>query len=356
MSKANKIYLIGRLSELGLKLANPDDELLDVIDNEHHYNAWFTPENTLNAVKAIGAMLNEEDLATWLGSQKSEVRSQKLENENSDIRHPTSDIKKVGLILAGNIPLVGFHDVLCVIASGHHALIKASYNDSRLIKYILSLFVQLAPGYADSFSFIDRLADFDAVIATGSNNTSRYFEYYFGKVPNIIRKNRNSVALLTGKESREQLFMLGHDIFDFFGLGCRNVSKVLVPKAYDFVPFFESIEPYQPIINHHKYNNNYDYNKSIYLVNGDKHLDNGFLLVKEDERLASPLAVLYFEYYDDLDDAQIRLAELSDNIQCIVSGVPLNQSNRVVGFGQSQQPKLWDYADGVNTMAFLAAL
>ncbi|WP_295652083.1 acyl-CoA reductase [uncultured Mucilaginibacter sp.] len=356
MSKANKIYLIGRLSELGLKLTNPDDELLDIIDNEHHYNAWFTPENTLNAVKAIGAMLNEEDLATWLGSQKSEVRSQKLENENSDIRHPTSDIKKVGLILAGNIPLVGFHDVLCVIASGHHALIKASSNDSRLIKYILGLFVQLAPEYADSFSFIDRLADFDAVIATGSNNTSRYFEYYFGKVPNIIRKNRNSVALLTGKESREQLFMLGHDIFDFFGLGCRNVSKVLVPKAYDFVPFFESIEPYQPIINHHKYNNNYDYNKSIYLVNGDKHLDNGFLLVKEDERLASPLAVLYFEYYDDLDDAQIRLAELSDNIQCIVSGIPLNQSNQVVGFGQSQQPKLWDYADGVDTMAFLAAL
>lgn len=355
MSKANKIYLIGRLSELGLKLANPDDELLDVIDKEHHYNAWFTPENTLNAVKAIGAMLNEEDLATWLGSQKSEVRSQKLEDENSDIRHPTSDIKKVGLILAGNIPLVGFHDVLCVIVSGHHALIKASSNDSRLIKYILSLFVQLAPEYAYSFSFIDRLADFDAVIATGSNNTSRYFEYYFGKVPNIIRKNRNSVALLTGKESREQLFILGHDIFDFFGLGCRNVSKVLVPKAYDFVPFFESIEPYQPIINHHKYNNNYDYNKSIYLVNGDKHLDNGFLLVKEDERLASPLAVLYFEYYNDLDDAQIRLAELNDNIQCIVSGIPLNQSNQVVGFGQSQQPKLWDYADGVDTMAFLAS-
>lgn len=357
MSKANKIYLIGRLSKLGLKLANPDDELLDIIDNEHHYNAWFTPENTLNAVKAIGAMLNEEDLATWLLSPESEVQSRESEKKTQDLRLGTQDSpKKIGLILAGNIPLVGFHDVLCVIASGHHALIKASSNDSRLIKYILNLFVQLAPEYADSFSFIDRLANFDAVIATGSNNTSRYFEYYFGKVPNIIRKNRNSVALLTGKESREQLFMLGHDVFDFFGLGCRNVSKVLVPKGYDFVPFFESIEPYQPIINHHKYNNNYDYNKSIYLVNGDKHLDNGFLLLKEDERLASPLAVLYFEYYDDLDDAQICLAELSDNIQCIVSGIPLNQSNQIVGFGQSQQPKLWDYADGVDTMAFLALL
>jgi hypothetical protein len=342
MSESKNIYLISRLSQLGLKLTNPDAELQDIIDNEHHYNAWFTPENTTNAVKAIGKMLNEADLTTWFA---------KTESGNKQ-----SEIKKVGLILAGNIPLVGFHDVLCVIASGHHALIKASSNDSRLIKYILNLFVQLAPEYTDRYSFVERLANFDAVIATGSNNTSRYFEYYFGKVPNIIRKNRNSVALLTGNESRDQLFMLGHDLFDYFGLGCRNVSKVLVPKGYDFVPFFESIEPYQPIINHHKYNNNYDYNKSIYLVNGDKHLDNGFLLVKEDERLASPLAVLYFEYYDDLDDAQIRLAELSDNIQCIVSGTLLNQNNQVVSFGKSQQPALWDYADGVDTMAFLSGL
>jgi hypothetical protein len=355
MSESKKIYLISRLSQLGLKLSHPDAELQDMIDSEHHYNAWFTPENTTNAVKAIGKMLNEADLTKWLSETESRIKNQESGNSKSEIQNPKFEIK-VGLILAGNIPLVGFHDVLCVIASGHHALIKASSNDSRLIKYILNLFVQLAPEYTDSFSFVDRLADFDAVIATGSNNTSRYFEYYFGKVPNIIRKNRNSIALITGKESREELFMLGHDIFDYFGLGCRNVSKLLVPKGYDFVPFFESIEPHQPIINHHKYNNNYDYNKSIYLVNGDKHLDNGFLLVKEDERLASPLAVLYFEYYNDLDDAQIRLAELSDNIQCIVSNLPLNQRNQVVGFGKSQQPALWDYADGIDTMAFLSKL
>jgi hypothetical protein len=355
MSESKKIYLISRLSQLGLKLSHPDAELQDMIDSEHHYNAWFTPENTTNAVKAIGKMLNEADLTKWLSETESRIENQESGNSKSEIQNPKFEIK-VGLILAGNIPLVGFHDVLCVIASGHHALIKASSNDSRLIKYILNLFIQLAPEYANSFSFVERLADFDAVIATGSNNTSRYFEYYFGKVPNIIRKNRNSIALITGKESREELFMLGHDIFDYFGLGCRNVSKLLVPKGYDFVPFFESIEPHQPIINHHKYNNNYDYNKSIYLVNGDKHLDNGFLLVKEDERLASPLAVLYFEYYNDLDDAQIRLAELSDNIQCIVSNLPLNQRNQVVCFGKSQQPALWDYADGINTMAFLSKL
>ncbi len=359
MSQAKKIYQIDRLSKLGEKLTQPDDGLMEVINSEHHYNAWFTPENTLNAVKAIGAMLNREDLERWL-SEKQEARSEKqeIESANQKVSPSEGDLEgaKVGLILAGNIPLVGFHDVLCVLVSGHHALIKASTQDARLIKYILNLLVEIAPEFKNSYSFVERLADFDAVIATGSNNTSRYFEYYFGKVPNIIRKNRNSVAVLTGKETTEQLFSLGHDIFDFFGLGCRNVSKLWVPKGYDFVPFFEAIEPHQPIIHHHKYNNNYDYNKSIYLVNGDKHLDNGFLLVKEDERMASPLAVLYFEYYDDLDNAQITLAGLSEQIQCIVSSTQLHLNNQMVSFGESQKPKLWDYADGVDTMEFLSDL
>lgn len=361
MSQAKKIYLIDRLSALGDKLTHPDEQLSALIESEQHYNAWFTPLNTLNAVKAIGRMLNREDIEHWLemenvrGKMEDGIIS-KSEINTSSIVPPTSSIKTVGLILAGNIPLVGFHDVLCVLASGHHALIKASAQDARLIKHILNMLVEIAPEFAGSFSFVERLAGFDAVIATGSNNTSRYFEYYFGKVPNIIRKNRNSVALLTGSETKEQLFLLGHDIFDFFGLGCRNVSKLLVPSGYDFVPFFEAIEPHQPIINHHKYNNNYDYNKSIYLVNGDKHFDNGFLLVKEDERMASPLAVLYFEYYDDLAAAENRLSTLSENIQCVVANENLNISNQVVSFGKSQQPKLWDYADGVDTMAFLASI
>jgi hypothetical protein len=162
--------------------------------------------------------------------------------------------------------------------------------------------------------------------------------------------------LLTGKETTAELFLLGHDIFDFFGLGCRNVSKLLVPKGYDFVPFFEAIEPHQPIIHHHKYNNNYDYNKSIYLVNGEKHLDNGFLLVKADERMASPLAVLYFEYYEDMAAAEVRLSALGENIQCVVTHQKLDINNQVVGFGHSQQPQLWNYADGVDTMAFLQEL
>jgi len=261
-------------------------------------------------------------------------------------------------VLAGNIPLVGFHDVLCVLISGNFALIKASSQDARLITQVLKRLTAIESAFEQRFAFTERLKDFDAVIATGSNNTSRYFEYYFGKVPHIIRKNRNSVAVLTGRETTEQLHALGRDIFDYFGLGCRNVSKLFVPEGYDFVPFFEAIEPYKNIINHHKYNNNYDYNKSIYLVNRDKHLDNGFLLVKEDERMVSPLAVLFFEYYDDLQSLDERLNHEKENIQCIVTAAPLASGawGTTVNFGRSQQPSLWDYADGVDTMDFLTKL
>lgn len=339
MSKYAITTQIVAFSKLGDLMANPDNDLTEIINDELHYNAWFTPENVKKAVTSIGHMLNRADLETWLSKY-----------------NPKSSGKKVGLILAGNIPLVGFHDVLCVLASGNHALIKASSQDSHLIKYVLEKLVEIDNNFAGSFSFIERLENFDAVIATGSNNTSRYFDYYFGKVPNIIRKNRNSIAVLTGNETAEQLHELGHDIFDYYGLGCRNVSKLLVPDGYNFNFFFESIEDYNPIIHHHKYNNNYDYNKSIYLVNSDKHFDNGFLLLKQDERLTSPLAVLYFGNYADIKDAERIINTESEKIQCIVSGASLNVNNQVVTFGQSQQPKLWDYADGIDTMEFLSKL
>jgi hypothetical protein len=341
MSKFNIKNSINSFSALGKQLITPDAQLMAVIEDERYHNAWFTPESVLQAVTAIGKMLNEDDLQTWLSKY----------NLDNDV--PS---KKVGLILAGNIPLVGFHDVLCVLASGNHALIKASSQDARLIKTVLERLVAIDDSFANQFSFIERLADFDAVIATGSNNSSRYFDYYFGKVPNIIRKNRNSIALLTGDETAEELFNLGHDIFDYYGLGCRNVSKLLVPNDYNFNFFFESIEDHKAIIHHHKYNNNYDYNKSIYLVNSDKHLDNGFLMVKEDERLASPLAVLYFSYYDDLTQAQELLQKQSDNIQCIVTNALIDVASQVVSFGKSQHPALWDYADGIDTMEFLSNL
>jgi hypothetical protein len=340
MSKFEIPYLADVFSTLGAQLSCPDDKLKATMDDEHHYNAWFTPASVQTAMVSIGNMLNKDDLLKWLNRYKID----------------SSANKKVGLVLAGNIPMVGFHDVLCLLITGNHALIKASSQDSRLIKEVLHKLAAIEPAFANQYSFIERLANFDAVIATGSNNTSRYFEYYFSKVPHIIRKNRNSVAVLTGNETPEQFYNLGHDIFDYFGLGCRNVSKVFVPKFYDFVPFFEAIEPYQAIINHHKYNNNYDYNKSIYLVNRDKHLDNGFLLLKEDKAMVSPLAVLFFEYYDDIESLNEKLKQESENIQCIVSHASIKVNSQVVDFGQSQQPALWDYADGVDTMDFLTKL
>ena len=341
MSKINKTQLIRIFSELGSQLQNPGEQLLELINTEKQYNAWFIPENVLKAVTSIGQMLNAADLEKWLANYKFDA-------------HATA--KKVGLILAGNIPLVGFHDTLCVLITGNYALIKASSQDARLIKYILQMLIEIESSFKDQYSFVERLTDFDAVIATGSNNTSRYFDYYFGKVPNIIRKNRNSVALLTGSETKEQLFELGHDIFDYFGLGCRNVSKLMVPKGYNFNSFFEAIEIYNPIINHNKYNNNYGYNRSIYLVGSEQHLDNGFLLLKENSSLVSPLAVIFYENYENLQSAQAQLAAESEQIQCVVTTAAININNQVVEFGQSQQPALWDYADGVDTMAFLTGI
>lgn len=325
-------------SQLSHVLQNPDEELNQLITSAQHYNAWFTPQSTAMAVSAIAKMLNENDLQRWL-------------DEKQDLAQKSFSI---GLILAGNIPMVGFHDILCVLASGNKALIKLSSQDNLLIPYILKKLKEIEPAFADQYEFIERLKDFDAVIATGSNNTSRYFDYYFSKVPHIIRKNRNSIAVLNGKESRDELHALGNDIFDYFGLGCRNVSKVFVPKGYKFDTFFESIEDFKSIADHHKYNNNYDYNKSILLVNMNKHLDNGFLLVKEDERFASPLAVLYYEEYENIEEINKKLIEQADQIQCIVSNEIL--SIDTFAFGQSQCPALWDYADGVDTMGFLAGL
>ncbi|MBS1529602.1 MAG: acyl-CoA reductase [Bacteroidetes bacterium] len=342
MSKFEIPYLIDVFSTLGQQLCSPDGELSHIIQNECHYNAWFTPDNVEHAVQSIGRMLNRNDLQTWLSKYPIEPH----------------EAKNIGLVLAGNIPLVGFHDVLSVLVSGNIALIKASSQDSRLVMQVLKRLVAIEPAFAERFKFTGRLENFDAVIATGSNNTSRYFEYYFGKVPHIIRKNRNSIAVLTGKETDEQLKALGHDIFDYFGLGCRNVSKLFVPKGYNFEPFFEAIESYKNVIHHHKYNNNYDYNKSLYLVNRDKHLDNGFLLLKEDKGMTSPLAVLFYEYYESIDSLSDLLENEKGNIQCVVTAAAATATtaSAIVGFGQSQQPALWDYADGVDTMDFLTKL
>ncbi|MFN0254355.1 acyl-CoA reductase [Pedobacter ureilyticus] len=335
MSSLRKEQLISAFKQLGKYLSQPDEAFNLAVYSARNANAWFTEEEVNRSVKALAEMLNEADLEQWF--------------ENISV---TTAPKKVGLILAGNIPLVGFHDVMCVLATGNIAQIKLSSSDNKLLPFILNQLCEILPELKNHIIYAEQLKNFDAVIATGSNNTSRYFEYYFGKVPNIIRRNRNSVAVLTGEETKEEIAELGHDILDYFGMGCRSISKIFIPKNYEIKNFFEPLEQYQEIINHFKYNNNYDYNKSIYLVNQQTHYDNGFLLLKEDEGLSSPLAVLYYETYENAADVMEKLEQQQEQIQCVVSKIP-NEGLQPLQFGQSQHPKLWDYADNIDTIKFL---
>lgn len=332
---------IDAFARLGLLFHQPDHELKEITNLAGQKNGWFNPESVAKAISSLGKMLSKNKLENWLSAYNFP--------ENKPV-------KTVGLVLAGNIPLVGFHDILCVILSGNRALIKLSAGDDRLIPYVLKKLIDIEPGFKNNIEITERLKDFDAVIATGSNNTSRYFDYYFGKVPNIIRKSRTSVAVITEETTPEQIALLGHDIFDYFGLGCRNVSKIYLPKNFTVDRFFEGVEHFNGIINHHKYNNNYEYQKSIYLVNGHAHFDNGFLLLKEDAALVSPLSVLYYERYENLDEVEKSIDENISHIQCVVSGTKMDIANQVVNFGESQNPGPGDYADGVDTLAFLTAL
>ncbi|WP_211229702.1 acyl-CoA reductase [Olivibacter sitiensis] len=317
-------------------------DLPSLISTAAQGNPWFTTQNVQLSIRSWADKLTIEKLDEWLAPYSGKIAE-------------TSD-KVVGLVLAGNIPMVGWHDVLATLLIGLKVQIKLSSDDKLLIPHFLSKLIEIEPAFSNRIDLVERLQGIDIIIATGSNNTSRYFDYYFGKYPHIIRKNRNGIAVLTGKETTDEIVRLGHDIFDYFGLGCRNVSKIYVPKEYDFKQFFEPLEHFSDISLHHKYHNNYDYNKSIYLVNGDVHYDNGFLLLKEDTRIASPLAVVYYESYDNINDVAAVLQNRSTEIQCIVaennSIEPLSNLP-VFTFGQTQYPALDDYADGVNTVQFL---
>jgi hypothetical protein len=309
-----------------------------LIELSQSHNGWFTPEQVYFSVQSWAEALTENNLIVWLSNYDfSKVES-----------------KTVSLILAGNIPLVGFHDFLSVLISGHKALVKTSSNDQHLIKFLANYLISVEPHLSNHIAFTDgKLENFDAIIATGSNNTARYFEFYFKNKPNIIRKSRNSVAVLNGKESHEDLVNLGEDIFRYFGLGCRNVSKLFLPKDYSFENFFQALYEQKDVIYYEKYSNNYDYNKAVFLMSNFKLLDNEFLTLKEDPSYASPISSLFYEYYDDITDLQNRLSKDAEQIQCIVSSNLIDNS---IGFGQTQKPKLWDYADNVDTLAFLIPL
>ncbi len=305
-----------------------------------HKNNWFTAEYISTALNAWADELTEPKLKAWLAAYP---------------QFPTQQPLQVAIVMAGNIPLVGLHDLLAVLVSGNRALVKLSTDDTVLMEKVINQLITIEPQLKQQIEVITEQLPkaFDAVIATGSNNTNRYFEYYFKGKPALLRKSRTSVAVLTGNETPEDYQKLGTDIFTYFGLGCRNVSKLYVPQGFDIVPFYEGIESFNQHINHHKYANNYTYHKAILLMNLTPHFDNNFLLLKEDEHISSPLGVMFYEYYNNLEELKATLKKEEEQIQCVVSKLELGNS---LPLGKAQQPGLTDYADGVNTLAFLAAL
>ncbi len=314
------------------------DKFRDLIHLSPSHNGWYTNENVYFAIQSWAEALTENNINQWLNSYNFDKVTSKT----------------VGLVLAGNIPLVGFHDFISVLLSGHKVLVKTSSNDQHLLPFLAKYIISVEPKLEDYIIFVEgKLENFDAVIATGSNNTARYFEYYFKDKPSIIRKSRNSVAVLDGNESEEQMIALGEDIFRYFGLGCRNVSKIFVPKEYNFDSFFGGMYPYHQVMKFEKYINNYDYNKAVFLMSNFNLLDNEFLIIKEDSSYASPISSVFYEYYDNLEDIKIKLQQDHEQIQCIVSNNLIENS---VLFGQTQKPKLWDYADNIDTLNFLINL
>jgi hypothetical protein len=302
-------------------------------------NGWFTRDNLLKAIRENAVLLEEGLLTGWLQPWKMY-----LEKDTPP--------KTVGIIMAGNIPMVGFHDLLCVLLSGNRVKAKLSSNDPHLIPLVAEMLEWCDPGWK---TFIDltegKMSGFDAMIATGSTNTSRYFEYYFGSYPHIIRKNRKSAAILTGRESDRQLKGLADDVFQYFGLGCRNVSKLYLPDGYRPETLVSHFQEYAQCFHHHKYRNNYDFHKSIYLVNRTPFFEGPFYMMIEDKSLSSPVSVINYEYYRDVPSLMTSLESHSEEIQCLVGD--LQGMKGLLPFGSSQSPRLADYADNTDTLAFL---
>ena len=332
---------IKAFSDLGLYLNAVENqaEIELWADRASHQNNWFTVENTKKSLKIIADYYLQEDFLTqW--------------TELYEIPDKPKTVKSVGVIMAGNIPAVGFHDMMTIVLSGHVCMAKLISQDSFLMTTLIEKLLEINPNL--EIRIADRLNEVDALIATGSDNSARYFEYYFRNKPHIIRKNRTSVAILNGNETEEDFLNVGKDITDYYGLGCRNISKMYVPEKYDFTKFYDSIESLGDIFYHNKYKNNYDYNKSIYLVNMMPHFDNGFMILAPSEALVSPISVIFYEEYKNEEDLKEIIEENKDKIQCIVS--KNSWIEKSLNFGDAQKPKLWDYADGVDTMAFLLSL
>jgi hypothetical protein len=304
-----------------------------LIDTNYLSNPWFTPDNVRHAVSAIAGALASEKMHRWLSAYP----------EICDEHEPVT----VGVVMAGNIPLVGFHDLLCVLVTGNRLQARLSTKDELLMRTVVSTLTALEPGFNPFIELTaERLKGFDMVIATGSNNTSRYFEYYFRNVPSIIRRNRNSIAIIDGTETDRELELLGDDIFSYFGLGCRNVSKIYVPAGYDITGLSSHWQKYGSLLSHRKYTVNYDHNKAVATVNREPFTDAGFVLLRETASLIAPMAVLNYEYYNDPIAVSNEVKRLGDDVQCVAGHGHLP-------FGTTQEPELWDYADNTDTIRFL---
>lgn len=340
---------IKAISSLGSRMRaviyTKEDSYTAICNKAFQKNPWFTRHNIDRAMYAWSGLLTDENLKLWLSNYEL---------------LPEAKSKRVGVINAGNIPLVGLHDLISVIICGHAYFGKNASDDDLLLPYIASLLTDAEPRLKPYITFTGRLTEFDAVIATGSNNSARYFESYFGSYPHVIRKNRNAVAALSGDESPAELEGLGHDIFDYFGLGCRNVSKIYIPENYELRIFFEAMYPFGEVMQHNKYMNNFDYNNAMLLMKQIPFLQNNFLIVREDAAIASPIAVIHYEKYQDDESLASQLDSAEQQIQCLVTVKNLNLKsglkNRIVQPGQAQSPALNDYADGVDTIRFLSAL
>lgn len=307
-------------------------------DNPSLFNPWFTKESVMMAISSVAKNLKADSICKFL--------------EDYQQNDPVKSKNRVGVVSAGNIPAVGFHDFLCVLLSGNVYIGKLSSKDNVLIREFANYLFEFNQGFENLVFFTESpLKDIDAIIATGSNNTSRYFEYYFSKYPHIIRKNRNSIGILKGNECREDIINLGKDIFSYFGLGCRSVSKIYIHKSYNVNELIDQFSDYKYILDNHKYRNNYDYYKSIFMVNGDEYYDNGFLLAKEQDALSSPVSVLHFEKYRSDEEIKVKIEMDKNNIQCVVGNY-----SEAIPFGSAQFPALNDFADDINTMEFLLRL
>jgi hypothetical protein len=335
----NKETSIRAFAELGHHLRSLSSEQQEHLAIQAaSKNPWFDKENVVQALRGIAGMLEETSLREWISRYTIADRTP----------------RRVGVVMAGNVPMVGFHDMLCVLVSGHYLYAKLSSEDPFLLTYLADKLISIEPAFEGRIRFVEMLKDVEAVIATGSDNTARYFEYYFAQKPHIIRRNRSSLGILNGKETIAELQALGQDILQYYGLGCRNVSKVMVPEGYEFDSFFIAIEDRQEVRHHHKYRNNYDYQKSILLVNKVPHFDNGFLCVTQSTDLVSPISVLFYDTYQNQQELEHKLSAYPDKIQVIVSAGGWYPGS--LSFGQAQCPTVMDYADGVDTMAFLEGL